>query len=204
MKKLFSFVLSVIMLVTMLPINAMGTEINDPYADLRESIYIQLDAQDALHLYDHFITILVPDSQTNARSTNTTWTAPNSGVLSYTYDYTYRGEDGYVNSIICYMDINDANAYLAGEYFSHGDVVMLLLGYIPGYVSGLISLMGAVSIGERALARSSIDNAGGYGKLASVYDSISGTSTSVIVGWDNYPTVSLNNSSAYNIHFEAK
>lgn len=34
------------------------------------------------------------------------------------------------------------------------------------------------------LTRSYIDDAGGYGKISAVYDSISGESSVVVVGWD--------------------
>lgn len=41
----------------------------------------------------------------------------------------------------------------------------------------------------------------GYGKISTVYDSISGTKSAVLYGWDNHPTVELDWDGAYDVSF---
>ncbi|BAK99923.1 hypothetical protein OBV_27250 [Oscillibacter valericigenes Sjm18-20] len=48
------------------------------------------------------------------------------------------------------------------------------------------------------------DDVNRYSKLSVVYDSISGGSSKVLLGWDTHPFVSLNWPGAYNVSFNPK
>ncbi len=132
-----------------------------------------------------------------------TWNAPDGGVLRYSYDWTYRGESGYVDVNATYMDKETTNAFLANSYGTYGALVMGILGAVLGktvagpYFTGLSIYQAA----NDSLTRYYIGEANGYGKVSAVYDSISGGSSVVVVGWDTYPTVELNRDDAYDISF---
>lgn len=188
-----------------------------PYADIKATVYHQLKEQGMLEHFELQLAALIPQESETAspyRYTNS-WNAPNGGVLCYTYDWTYRGEDGYVACCRIYMDQNDTNAYLAGDFGSVGDLisavadigVSTLASKIPmfsflGTLSSIFAAAEVVSLLEDIIARNSINNADGYAKLSVVYDSISGGYSKVLLGWDTHPTVTLDWPDAYNVSFD--
>ena len=207
-KKLTALFLAMVMCMTMsAPAFAVETMVeDDPYAELKASIYRQLEAQNALHHYEIHVAALIPQESNVAPMSVTAgpWNAPDGGVLTYSYDWTYRDESGYVENEISYMDKNATLAYQAGEYGTWSALLFAVLGVAAGDTI-FNPILGAMSIGDAGqtvASRLSIDAADGYGKVSVAYDSISGAESEVAVGWDTYPTVTLNWSSAYDISFQ--
>lgn len=209
MKKLFAMILAAAMCLS-LCVPALALEstptFTGPYAELKTSIYRQLEAQNKLEHFDLQLAAIIPQELgTSAKSRSaTTWNAPNGGVLCYTYDWTYRDEDGYVENVTTYMTPSVTNAYLADDF---GTLYALIAGVVSNGLSGLstispfITTVGIIGLAEDWLVKQSINNADRYGKLSVVYDSISGGTSTVLVGWDTHPTASLNWPSAYDVSF---
>lgn len=213
-KKFISLVLScAIVLSLCIPAFAAETDpvFTGPYADLKTSIYQQLKAQNKLDHFELQLAALLPQEASTQSTSRTTrnWNAPNGGLLSYTYDWTYRGETGYVQSCTTYMNKADTTAYLDG----YGDVYADLLEQVLGvkkellskelsYVNALIFITKLATYAQRALSKSAIADANGYGKVSVVYDSISGGTSTVAYGWDTYPLVKLDWPDAYDVSFK--
>ena len=139
-KKFISLVLScAIVLSLCIPAFAAETDpvFTGPYADLKTSIYRQLKAQNKLDHFELQLAALLPQETSTQSTSRTTrnWNAPNGGLLSYTYDWTYRGETGYVQSCTTYMNKADTTAYLDG----YGDVYADLLEQVLGVKKELLS-----------------------------------------------------------------
>ena len=207
-KKLTALFLALVMCMTMsAPALAVET---DPYADLRESIYLQLEAQDALHLYDDFVKVLIPNegislmAETGYDDIVDSWPAEYGGVLHYTVDYTYRGEDGFKEYVISYMDYDNSYYYVLQETgFSFGDIIVGLLGEIPYYFGDAISFAASTGSGYISIHSSeSITNAHGFAKVVTIYDSISDTDASVASGWEDHTTIILRDTSARDYRCE--
>lgn len=188
-----------------------------PYAELKTSIYQQLKAQHKLEHFELQLAALLPQENNTVRASRNTqsWYAPNGGVLCYMYDYTYRGENGYVATSTTYMAPTNTNAYLANDYGTVGSLISSITGIAVGklatsiamfeFLGGITPFFTAVSIAglaQAALVRKSIEDANRYSKLCVVYDSISGGYSKVLIGWDTHPTVTLDWPSAYNVSFD--
>lgn len=217
-KKFISLVLSCTIVLS-LCIPAFAAE-NDPvftgpYADLKTSIYRQLKAQNKLDHFELQLAALLPQeasTQSTSRVTRS-WNAPKGGVLCYTYDWTYRGESGYVAVSATYMDPNASNAYFGGSYGTVGALIEAIAGVavdnIPmfAFMGSFGKFFAAIGIAQAAqdlASRKSVESAGGYGRLSVVYDSISGGESVVLLGWSDHPTVTLDWDGAYNISFNRK
>lgn len=230
-KKIIAILLVMTLCMTMcIPSFASESDsVSDPvftgsYAELKASVYQQLKEQDKLEHFElHLEALGIGETETamdNSRSVNSqSWNAPNGGVLSYTYDWTYRGESGYATNVISYMTPAMTDAYRLGDYHSLGEMIVGITGYVysqlqkqipalkslftinPGIYGAFIAIDIANLI-EGAISESYINQADGYGKLSAVYDSISDASSKVLVGWDSHPTVTLNRSDAYNVSFD--
>ena len=157
----------------------------------------------------------------NSRSVNSqSWNAPGGGVLAYTYDWTYRGESGYVSIAIAYMTPAMTNEYRLGNYESVGELISEVaditynssslrnkfpaLQRLYSMSSSLFNSFIAfeiIGLLEDILVEHYIEEADGYGKLSTVYDSISDCRSKVLVGWDSHPTVTLSRSDAYDVQF---
>lgn len=204
-KRMVAMVVCVAMFLACISVVA-AAKVEDPYADIKASIYQQLEMQNALHHYEIHVAELIPDeSQIQLMNTNNqSWDAPNGGTLFYSYDWTYRGEDGYVDVESIYYDEAGTNKFLAGEYSVWRELVEFSIGQYLAYKLGNTIMAGVSVIGilEAGMVRSSIEAAGNHAKVSNVYDSISGTCSTVAIGWDSYSTVTLNRSDAYDVHFE--
>lgn len=214
-KKFISLVLScAIVLSLCIPAFASETDpvFTGPYADLKTSIYRQLKAQNKLDHFELQLAALLPQeasTQSTSRVTRS-WNAPKGGVLCYTYDWTYRGESGYVAVSATYMDPNASNAYFAGAYGTVGALIEALAGIVVdkipmfAYLEEFGILFAIISVApaaENLTYRENVRAAGGYGRLSVVYDSISGGESVVLLGWNDHPTVTLDWDGAYNISF---
>lgn len=214
-KKFISLVLSCAMVLSLcIPAFAAETDpvFTGPYADLKTSIYQQLKAQNKLDHFELQLAAVLPQevsTQSTSRVTRS-WNAPKGGVLCYTYDWTYRGESGYVAVSATYMDPNASNAYFAGAYGTVGALIEAIAGPVIGKIP-MLQFMGDLSpifitIGiaqaiQDLAVREHVRAAGGYGRLSVVYDSISGGESVVLLGWNDHPTITLDWDGAYNISF---
>jgi hypothetical protein len=218
-KKIMSLALALVMCLTLaVPAFAVESDpvFTGPYAELKTSIYQQLKAQHKLEHFELQLAALLPQENKTTRAVSSTqsWYAPNGGELCYMYDYTYRGENGYVATSTTYMAPTDTNACLANKYGTVGSVISAATGIAVGKLSKKIAMfeflgditpafttLSVIGILNDRLVRKSIDDADRYSKLCVVYDSISGGYSKVLVGWDTHPTVTLNWPSAYNVSF---
>lgn len=200
-KRLLSFSLCLVSIISLSPTAFAQSASVDPYVELRLSIYRQLEAQGTLYLYEHFENMFIPQNTTAITRNTQNWYAPNGGVLHYKYDWTYRDESGYVESTATYMDINTTNQYLADQFSTLKELLSFIFGAIikNDTLQLLIAIYGGCTLIEDIYSRESIRKAGGYGRVGVVYDSISGVTSTVVVGWETYPMVTLNCDSAYNI-----
>lgn len=222
-KKLTALFLAVVMCMTMsVPAFAVESDpvFTGPYAELKTSIYQQLKAQNKLEHFElHLAALNLEESETaSVYSTSEDlgpWNAPSGGVLCYTYDWTYRGEDGYVANTITYMTPNETYAYLADDYGTLGKLISAITGIAVGELAEKIEMfaflkditpifvtLDIIGLAEDVFVRASIDNADDYSKLSVVYDSISGQETKVLIGWDTHPTVTLNRTDAKHVSFD--
>lgn len=188
-----------------------------PYAEMKTSIYRQLKAQDMLEHFDIYLSALIPsETETNSVSrASRTWTSSSGGVLCYNYDMTYHGDTGYAAVSISHMNVARTNEYLAGKFVDAGALISSLTGIAISKLSSKIAMFSflgsavtstftAISIIEAAndiLAKESIEDADGYSMLTVAYDSISGKKSTILLGWDDHPTITLNQTSAYNVSF---
>ncbi len=227
-KRIMSILLVVVMCVTMcIPSFASESDpvFTGPYAELKTSIYQQLKEQDKLEHFDlHLAALGLEESKSTmniSRSVNSqSWNASGGGVLSYTYDWTYRGESGYVTNTITYMTPTMTDDYRLGDYSSLGELISEAAGVafssttsrnifpaLQRLYNKSISLFNEytafsiIGLMEDALVEQYVNNADGYGKLSAVYDSISDSRSKVLVGWDAHPTVTLSRSDAYDVKF---
>lgn len=218
-KKMMSLALAMVMCMSLcVPAFAVESDpiFTGPYAELKTSIYQQLKAQNKLDHFELQLAALLPQENKTTRASRNTqsWYAPNGGELCYMYDYTYRGEKGYVAASATYMAPNDTNAYLANDFGTVGSLVSGVTGIAVDQISKKIDMfeflgdispyfttLSIVGLAQNALERKSIDDADGYSKLCVVYDSISDEYSKVIVGWDTHPYVTLDWPSAYNVSF---
>ena len=222
-KKLTARLLAVVMCMT-LCIPAFATEsdpvFTGPYAELKASVYQQLKAQNKLEHFElHLAALnLVEDETASVYSTSAdamTWNAPNGGVLTYAYDWTYRGESGYVATTTTYMNVAQTNAYRSNKHESLFKLIEAVTGIAIDKLAEKISLfesmkkevlaiystLNIIGLAEDALVEASINDADGYSKLSAVYDSISDGYSKVLIGWDTHPTVTLDWPDAYNVSF---
>lgn len=206
-KKLLSVMLSLAVFTTCVPAAfAMQAQPDDPYAELKEAIYRQLEAQGALQHYELHLAALIPqeDGISPMSTSSRSWRAPNGGILCYTYDWTYRNEKGYVDSVQTYLDYAATTDLLNGELNTVDNLLSL---FYPNPLDGIPILgqfwdiIGYTNFAMNMMARNSINQAGGYARISTVYDSISGGSSTTIVGWESYPTATLNRDDAYNVTF---
>lgn len=209
-KKLLSLALALVMSLSLcIPAFALETSSEskdtDPYAELYADIYNQLEAQNALYLYDDFVQMLVPANDNyypatrSTSNTSTSYDAPYGGVIHYFNDYTYQGDRGYKECTIVYMDKQDTKDYLADQYGNVGDLVGCVLGFVPGWIPTVIGLASLSNVVTNIYSKKSIKAAGGYAKVSTIYDSISGSSPTVAVGWDNYSQIVMNDYTARDV-----
>ena len=180
---------------------------NDPDRELRAEIYRQLEAQDALYMYDVFVEMLITDVQGNSdvsaySNGSYSWNAPNGGVLHYKQDWTYRDESGYTEHISSYLDESKTDKFFAGKFGTLEAVIIGILGFVPDY-GFYIAGLGVASLFNDYVLKTQVDAAGGYIRIATVYDSISGKTSQVAAAWDTYSKVTLNNSKAYEVVFKS-
>ena len=199
-KKLTALFLALVMCMTMsAPAFAAET---DPYADLRESIYLQLEAQDALHLYDDFVEVLIPKTN-NTRSMNGvvySTNAVNGGILHYCVDETYRGEDGTKIYNIQYLNEKASKDYIINAATPNWkDVVLHYLGKVPGFFGTVFTMASESETFLESYGIADIISADYFGKIVSIYDPFSDVIASVATGWHDHCRVELNNSDAYDI-----
>ena len=201
--KKVTIILIICLFVSSFSVVVYAEETVDLYALEREMIYSQLEAQNALHLYDHFVNILIPttsdSSDQGIRANGFPYSAPNGAVLGYKYDYTYRGEDGFVYSVINYMLPDNTAAYFRGDSPTVGSIVYDVIGSYPSAFSFMFDYFALVSGAELIQAGWSVEAADGYGKICTAYDSISDSAPTVVVGWADHPTVVAPRSDAYEI-----
>ncbi|MCU6790458.1 Uncharacterised protein [uncultured Butyricicoccus sp.] len=204
MKKFISILLCFSLSLLSMPFAFAANESIDPYAELKESVYNQLKAQNALGHYEFHIAALIPEESSIYASQAQRWYAPSGGVLSYQYDLKYQLDEGYVQNVVTFCDKEDTLKLMAGEFGTIKSVVLAVLGVVPEYIfSKLLLSAGIAQAYLDAYARKDIEDAGGYGKCSVIYDSISGGTSTVIAGWHTYPYAELNYSSAYDVSFEA-
>ena len=213
-KKFISLVLScAIVLSLCIPAFAAETDpvFTGPYADLKTSIYRQLKAQNKLDHFELQLAALLPQEASTQSTSRTTrnWNAPNGGLLTYTYDWTYRGETGYVQSCTTYMNKAYTTAYMDGFGDDFGDLIekvikikKALQGKVLDHIEAAILIAQLIQPAERFFSRNAIADANGYGKVSVVYDSISGGTSTVAYGWDTYPLVKLDWPDAYDVSFK--
>lgn len=217
-KKLLSFIMCIVLcLGYSLPSFAAESDpvFTGPYAEIKASIYQQLKAQGKLEHFELQVAALIPDDNeiVSTYREAESWVAPNGGVLTYTYDWTYRGEDGYVANCVTHMTPSQTNEYLGGSFGNIGALIKELTGLgvsqlsrIPmfEFLAGITPVFATFSIIDGindTLVRASIDNADGYGKVSVVYDSISDGYSKVICGWDTHAIVTLDYPGAYYVDF---
>lgn len=206
-KKLFSVMLSLAVFTACVPAAfAAQSQPDDPYAELKESVYRQLEAQGALQHYELHLAELIPqeDGISPMSTSSRSWRAPKGGILCYTYDWTYRNEDGYVDSVQTYLDHAATTELLNGKLNTADNLLGL---FYPNPFDGIPilgqfwSILSYTDFAMNMMARNSINQAGGYARISTVYDSISESGSTIITGWDSYPVATLNRDDAYNVTF---
>ena len=61
-------------------------------------------------------------------------------VVSYTYDWTYRNEKGYVANSTTYMAPEETNDYLANKFGTIGELITAVTGIAVGQLTEKISM----------------------------------------------------------------
>lgn len=204
-------VISMVLLFAMaLPMTLSAAAIeNDPYQDVRTAIYVQLKAQNALHMYDEFEALLIPSTNdgiqvaSSSAQAASSWYAPKGGVLHFKRDFTYQMEYGYTDHCITFMTPQQTTQYFSNQFGTLGSLILTVAGLIPKGVGLVFTGIGLSQLALDVNAKYTVEKAGGYGRLAAIYDSISGGTPVVMTGWTEHPTVSVGFSDAYDIEFTA-
>lgn len=65
----------------------------------------------------------------------------------------------------------------------------------------MISLSSLSNVVTNIYSKKSIQAAGGYAKVSTIYDSISGCSPTVAVGWNNYSEIVMDYNNARDVRY---
>ena len=175
---------------------------------IRADIMRQLEAQDAVHLYDAFAAILLPDEDGAAQPRSTQAIrieAPDGGYLYYTLPYTYRGEEGTYTYAIAHFDYEDSQALMTAIDHSLTTATFL----IETYGAPIYSIVDAVAWGYFSLATIAhnvsaglVQDADGYARVITVEASIDDTCATVVAGWETHEEMVIEEADARNISFD--
>lgn len=213
MKKLFAMILAAAMCLSLcVPAFATDTDTigekvitnEQHYNLLYNSVYEQLDEQNALDMLDDYMTILAPnhsvgepivrgddDEIPNIR-------APYGGSVQYVYTEGYETREV---SVEC-MDYDNTYHYIlsSSASISAEDILFDLLGYVP-YLSIALSLAQKINLVCNQAAYNSIAAANGYGQIVSIYNRTTQASSSVLTGWYSHPWIYVNVNNPQNVNF---
>ena len=187
---------------------------------IRAEIMRQLEAQDAVHLYDAFEAIFLPDetSQTYGTYANTVrYYAPDGGSTYFTRPYTYRGENGTYTYLIHHLDA-EATQLLLEDINSEMELIQFLDGLyglwgnitnpfsIPTIQDMLADAGKEYLIKMKILAldfsADLIHEANDYARVVTVEGSIDGSYATVAAGWEDYPYAVIDYNDAENRVFD--
>lgn len=195
-KKFISLVLScAIVLSLCIPAFAAETGSTTNTQDLKDSIYRQLESQNALDLYDDFIRILIPNENASHQGFSTygdederpTKKALYGGHVYYSYTEGYETKEV---SMTC-LDFNNSYYYILSEDIGYNlnDITMDLLGFLPlaGTSSGLFSLGQVTRRIDSEAKRIIRDETNGYAMITMVYNKSTQANAVVLTGWRNHP-----------------
>lgn len=213
-KKLTALFLAVVMCMTMsapafaVESTSVAAMEKAAYEDaVRADIMRQLEAQDAVHLYDAFAAILLPDDDSSFQPYATSsWevNAPNGGILYYKLPYTYRGEDGIYEYAITHFNPDETDVLIAcwDEFMDMVDFLNELFGdsFTGGLDVGITYVLEMASLGK-SFSEDLIDEADGYSRVITVCGSVDNSSATVVAGWDTHPTAVVDDADTYNRMF---
>ena len=150
-------------------------------------VYRQLEIQNAISHMSIYEEILGPEIEMSVLAKhgigtyNANYSAPYGGVVTYT---KYNCDVS-----ITYLDYDNSYYYILDKYsFKVSSVIQAILGYVPvvgGIFSGIFSITSFVD----AAACNSIKNSQGFAMIMNVYNRSDTTTSSVVSGWDNHPTM---------------
>lgn len=168
----------------------------------RQEIYIQLKRQNALILMETYEELIYPqiENQIWGEYTGITpmanYSAPNGGFVTYLTPVS--GYNPTELAITCLTRDDSYQYFLDRESFTMSHLLSALFGYVPDYgdVSGTILTVQGLN---DALAKKSVNNAGGCAKIINTRSGIDGTRASLITGWSDRYNIYVP-SNAYSLH----
>ena len=174
---------------------------------VRADIMRQLEAQDAMELYDAFESYFLPEetSSYGTYATPVRYYAPQGGVTSFKREVEYRGEDVTYEYAISHYDFDDSEALLSHrstgigvwKFFQElfGSELSQIEEALPKWAYVLLCAANVAS----GFSKSLVEDAGGYACSVTVdsYDSCA----TVVAGWDEYPYAVIDYTDATNRSF---
>lgn len=185
-------------------------EIQSQIDEIYNTVYEQLEAQNALNLIDSFMAVYEPTvrccvmekygmldiASTYANNESISYYFPHGGTLCFTN--TQLGSE----SVSLYLNRADTDKYILNS--SSGtiyDLVLEILGHAPVF-GFLFETVAKIKSVYDVAAKYNISKADGYSWTLNVYDPATGDSGSVVLGWQNYPTATINASTSSNVEYQ--
>lgn len=167
---------------------------SDSKEAIRAEIRRQLEAQDAMELYDAFVDILAPyDNMSQTYGMNATpvsYYAPQGGVTGFKREVVYRGELVTYEYAVSHFDLEDSEALLDhSSNFLLWDFLNSLFGSslssLEDSLGAWVTLLLKTATVAADFSEDLVEDAGGYARCVTVdsYDSCA----TVVTGWENYP-----------------
>lgn len=185
----------------------LGLKINSEISREKAEIYMdvmeQLREQNAEDLFCHYKNEIDPMIEMDVYERNGIQLASTS---SKTYTLSNGGVVGYSNSIGGYvvktcLTPSQFKKYVVNESkLKVGDVIEILLGFVPGWGTFFSSLFAINTIIKKAQINTVLEK-GGYGTILNVSDISGANKGSSITVWSNHPKVVIPAGSS-NIHVQ--